>query len=460
VRVPRVQVFLDPGARAPPEAAPEDVPDTRMRIAYLTADFGIPVLGTKGASAHVRGLVNALMAEGHEVFVLASNIGEESSESFPLRHVPVGTTLAEVFDALQKEELCRGTRLAKDLRNVLYSLSLEMQGRLLLEDFAPDLIYERHCLFATAGRELSRYFGVPLILEVNAPLVLEQQKMRGLSLPLVARTAERLVLESADHVVVVSEMLRRYLAGLGVPADRLSVIPNAADPDLFRPAAGRSAIRRALGWDRCCVIGFVGSMKPWHGVEILIEVLGRLGGAASPYRLLLVGAGPQLELLQTMVTRMGLGDAVHTPGAVSHGRIPEFLHAMDLAVAPYAADADEYFSPVKLFEYMAAGLPVVAARLGQVSDVIEPGRTGWLYTPGDAGELVSLIERLATDRALARRAGAAAREQVVSDFSWRLNARRVLAIAERLCARRHGEPGEGVRSRQASLESPQLQPAE
>jgi glycosyltransferase involved in cell wall biosynthesis len=407
-----------------------------MRIAYLTADFGIPVLGTKGASAHVRELVRALQAEGHEVVVLASNIGDESSEILPLRQVSFGGVLADVYDALQKEELCQGTRLAKDLRNLLYALNLELQGRPLLEQFGADVIYERHSLFATAGRELARHFDIPLILEVNAPLVLEQQKMRGLSLPLVARAAERLVLSSADHVVVVSEALRSYMTDQGVSPDRLSVMPNGADPDLFSPAVAPSPLRRALGWDQHFVVGFVGSMKPWHGVDVLLQALQLLGGAASPYRALLVGTGPELRNLQALVDRLELADAVYMPGAVSHDQVPDFLRATDLAVATYAADADEYFSPVKLFEYMAMGLPVVAARLGQVSQVIEPGRTGWLYPPGDAVALAETMRRVALDADLRHRVGAAARERVVSGYTWRHNARRILGLAEDLIAKR------------------------
>jgi glycosyltransferase involved in cell wall biosynthesis len=418
-----------------------------MRIAYLTADFGVPVLGTKGASAHVRGLVTALQAEGHEVFVLASNIGDEASEFFPLLQVPFGSTVMELLDSLKNEEVCQGTRLAKDLRNLLYSLSLELQGRLMLQEFGPDVIYERHCLFSTAGRELAQYFKIPLILEVNAPLVLEQQKMRGLSLPLVARTAERLVLAGADHVVVVSQKLRKYMADLGVSPDRLSVIPNAADPDLFGPAAKASPLRQSLGWENKFVVGFVGSMKPWHGVDVLLQALSLLGGAASPFRLLLVGSGPEQENLQAQAERMGLSDAVHMPGAIPHHRVPECLHAMDLTVAAYAADADEYFSPVKLFEYMAMALPVVAARLGQVSDVIEPERTGWLYTPGDASELAGLILRLSTEPELCHTVGTAARERVMNEYTWRHNALRVLGIAEDLIANRQpAARGAGTRA--------------
>jgi glycosyltransferase involved in cell wall biosynthesis len=406
-----------------------------MRIAYLTADFGIPVLGTKGASAHVRGLVKALQDEGHEVFVLTSNIGDESSGNFPLRQVGFDGALTELYEALQQEGVCQGTRLAKDLRNLLYGVTLELQGRLLLDAFAPDLIYERHCLFTTAGRELARYFNVPLLLEVNAPLILEQQKMRGLALPLVAKTAERLVLQSADHVFVVSQMLRQYMTDLGVASERVSVIPNAADPDHFSPQ-GPSPVRQALGWDGRFVFGFAGSMKPWHGVDVLLDVLHLLGGAAGPFRLLLVGAGPELENLRLRAAQLGVSDAVHMTGAVPHQHVPDYLRAMDLAVAPYAPEADEYFSPVKLFEYMAMALPAVAARLGQVVHVIEPEQTGWLYTPGDARELAGLIQRLANDHELRRSVGAAARDRVLNEYTWRHNARRVVGIAEDVIASR------------------------
>ncbi len=412
-----------------------------MRIAYLTADFGIPVLGTKGASAHVRGLVKALQEEGHEVFVLASNIGDdESGEHFLMRQVAFGSALTEVHDALQNEQICQGTRLAKDLRNILYGLSLEIQGRLLLEAFAPDFIYERHCLFTTAGRELARYFNIPLLLEVNAPLVLEQQKMRGLSLPLVARTAERLVLESSDHVFVVSQALRQYMTELGVSGEKVSVIPNAADPDLFGPLLEPSKIRHTLGWDDRFVIGFVGSMKPWHGVDVLLHAMRMLGGSNSPFRLLLVGSGPELDNLRARSAEMGLADVVHMSGSVPHQQVPDYLRAMDVAVAPYAPDADEYFSPVKLFEYMAMALPVIAARLGQVSEVIEPERTGWLFRPGDAFELAGLIGRVASERELCRTVGLAARERVMNEYTWRHNARRVIAVAEDVIATRRPVP--------------------
>jgi glycosyltransferase involved in cell wall biosynthesis len=407
-----------------------------VRIAYLTADFGVPVLGTKGASAHVRGLVEALRTEGHDVFVLAADIGKGSPASFPIREVPFSSVAPTLYETLQQEEICQGTRLAKDLRNLLYASNLELEGRATLEELEPDLIYERHCLFSTAGLGLSRHFQIPLLLEVNAPLVIEQQQMRGLSLPLVARAAERLVLTGADHVITVSQVLAGHAMRIGVASDRVSVVPNAADPNFFRPADDASPLRQQLGWGDRFVFGFVGSMKPWHGVETLLQALQLVGGCDSRFRLLLVGSGPQFADLQHETERLGLAGAVHMTGAVPHHAVPSLLRAMDAAVASSAADAADYFSPVKLFEYMAMALPVVAARVGQACEVIEDGRTGWLYPAGDAGALAEVIRRLATDRNECRRVGAAARATVLQQYTWRHNARRVVGIAESLIATR------------------------
>jgi glycosyltransferase involved in cell wall biosynthesis len=177
-------------------------------------------------------------------------------------------------------------------------------------------------------------------------------------------------------------------------------------------------------------------MKPWHGVDVLLQAMRMLGGSNSPFRLLLVGAGPELDNLRAQADQMGLTDVVHLSGAVPHQQVPDYLRAMDVAVAPYAPDADEYFSPVKLFEYMAMALPVIAARLGQVSEVIEPERTGWLFRPGDAFELAGLIGRVASERELRRSVGLAARQRVMNEYTWRHNARRVITVAEDVIAAR------------------------
>jgi glycosyltransferase involved in cell wall biosynthesis len=404
-----------------------------MRIAYLSTDFGVPVLGTKGASVHVRRVIGALAKRGHELLFLTPDPGTGPAEPPACRvaALPFTELPAALHEELKGEELCRDNRLSKDLRNLFYSIGLEAQARPLLEEFRPDFLYERYALFGTAGLQLARSLGIPLLLEVNAPLVEEQREQRGLSLPLVATKAQRLVFAGADELLVVSRWLEGYAREHGAPPGRISVVPNAADAELFRPQAGPSEIRRRLGWEDRIVLGFVGAMKSWHGVNTLVDTLQRLGAPAGPFRLLLVGDGPELPRIRERVRAAGLDGAVHVAGAVPHGEVPAWLGAADFAMVPYGAGAAPYFSPVKLFEYMAMGVAVVASRHGQTEEVIEHGRTGWLYSASDPEEPAATIRRLAEDRPAALRTGAAARELVLQRYTWDRNAEQVERLAQR-----------------------------
>jgi len=409
-----------------------------MRIAYLTSDFGVPVLGSKGASVHVRRLVSALAERGHELLVLTPNRGSGADETLPaqLEELPFDGAAARLHEALRAEALCQDNRLAKDLRNLFYSLLLESRAGERLTRFAPDFVYERYTLFNTAGVELARRLDVPLVLEVNAPLVDEQREQRGLSLPLVAEESQRWIFAHADELVVVSRWLQDYVVAHGAAAERVTVVPNAADPELFHPRAEPSALRRRLGWDARTVLGFVGAMKPWHGVDTLVRALQELDAPRSAFRLLLVGDGPELAATRARVEALGLGEAVHFAGAVPHREIPDWLAAVDIALAPYAAAAPGYFSPVKLFEYMSMGMAVVAARLGQTQEVLEHGRTGWLYDADERGEPAATLRRLAREPEARAAAGKAARARVLAEHTWERNAQRVEHLAARALQRR------------------------
>jgi glycosyltransferase involved in cell wall biosynthesis len=413
-----------------------------VRIAYLSTDFGVPVLGTKGASVHLRKLVEALASRGHEVVVLSPTPGTGTSAPIPFRIVPLpfGEIPALLQERLKAEPIASGNRLPQDLRNLFYSLWVEGRALPLLEELRPDFLYERYALFGTAGLELAARLRVPLLLEVNAPLVEEQREQRGLSLPGVASASQRLVFGRADELIVVSRWLEDYAVAEGADRGRVTVMPNAADAGHFRPRPGPSEIRRRLGWEDRIVLGFLGAMKSWHGVPGLVGTLKELGAPASPFRLLLVGDGPALPEVRRRVHEEGLDEAVHMPGAVPHDEAPAWLAAVDVALVPSDASAAPYFSPVKLFEYMAMGLPVVAARRGQTEEIVEHGRTGWLYSPEERGEPAATIRWLAGHRPAATQAGAAAREKVLARHTWERNAERVEEIARRSIARRASSP--------------------
>lgn len=416
-----------------------------MRIAYLTSDFGVPVLGSKGASVHVRRLVSALAERGHELLVLTPNRGSGANENLrgELVEIHLDGVLARLHGVIGDEEIARDNRLSKDLRNLFYSLVLESRAGERLSAFAPDFLYERFTLLNTSGVELARRLGVPLVLEVNAPIVEEHREQRGLTLRLTAEVAQRWNFEHADEIVVVSRWLEEYVVEHGAARERVTVVPNAADPELFRPHEGPSAVRRRLGWDGETVLGYVGAMKSWHGVDTLLTALKELGAPEEPFRLLLVGEGSQFASVKARAHALGLDGAVHFTGAVPHREIPEWLSAVDIAVAPYAAGAPAYFSPVKLFEYMAMALPVVCARLGQTEEIVAHERTGWLYDADQPGALSALVQRLAREPESRRTVGAAGRERVLAEHTWQKNAEVVERLVERAKARRGAHTARG-----------------
>jgi glycosyltransferase involved in cell wall biosynthesis len=237
---------------------------------------------------------------------------------------------------------------------------------------------------------------------------------------------ERLNLDAAARIFVVSEVERRNLEGRGVDSRKIVVNPNGVDVERFRPGVGGADVRRELQIDEDEVVaGFVGTFGPWHGVEKLAEAIKRIP-ADLRVRFLLVGSGS----LHAEVERL-LADEkrVIFTGAVAHERVAKLLDACDILVAPHVplADGSEFFgSPTKIFEYMAMGKGIVASRLGQIGEVLVDGETALLVEPGHVGELASAILKLVESEELRKRLGAKAREVAEREHTWKRNAQRVL----------------------------------
>ncbi|MCI0694735.1 glycosyltransferase family 4 protein [candidate division KSB1 bacterium] len=451
-----------------------------MNIAYISADFGVPIFGYKGASVHVREMVAALRQAGHAVWVISPAIEEREMERLGERvkgregewvkgrispHLPLSHSSSlrvshaireeaqvaffpvhpsqerhcQLFKALDDLDkfLGKKTRLAPELRNLSYNLALYERARDYLLLCNVDFIYERYSLFGFAGIRLARELEVPHILEVNAPLAYEQEKMRGLETKELARETERRIFCESDRVIAVSGRLQEYAVSRGVPESRIHVLPNAVDPQRFaplRPAAQQrdKTVRAQYQLEDKHVIGFVGSLKPWHGTETLFEAFRRLHATAANTHLLIVGDGPGREELEKYAHTHALDGAVTFTGNVSYDDIPQYLAAMDIAVAPYVANENFYYSPIKIFEYMAMGKPVVAGSIGQVEEVIADGETGLLFEPGNIGQLAAALAKLVEDSQLCRRLGEKARTWVLQERTWENNARRVIAIANEL----------------------------
>jgi glycosyltransferase involved in cell wall biosynthesis len=372
-----------------------------MRILYSHR-----IQSRDGQSVHVEELIGALRQLGHEVLVVGpgfydkADFGGESGLVSMIRS--------------------RLPRAVGELAELAYNLPAYRRLRMACRRFQPDLIYERYNLYHLAGTLLARRTGVALFLEVNAPLADERSQHGGLGLPRLAHRLERFVWRSADRVLAVTSVLKDVIAANGVPSARIEVVPNGIEPTRFAnlPEPERG--------DDTVVLGFVGFVRDWHGLDAVISAMA--ADRSGPLiRLEVVGDGPALASLQQQAAALGIADRVHFTGLVGHEAIPEMVAGFDIALQPRVV---AYASPLKLFEYMAAGKAIVAPDQPNIREVLSDGETALLFDAAEAGAMWRAISRLAADATLRGTLGAGARAAIGRrDYTWRGNAERIIRWA-------------------------------
>ncbi len=369
-----------------------------MRILYSHR-----IQSRDGQSLHIEAMVAAFRALGHEVVVVGpwryqrANFGHESRM--------LGVVRARLPPRI-------GT-----LAELAYNLPAFWRLHRAARRFQPDLIYERYNLFYLGGAWLARRSGVKLFLEVNAPLAQERARFGRLGLPGLARRLEEFVWRSADKVLAVTGVLKRIIMQAGVPAPRIEVVPNGIDPTEFADASRCSARHERT------VLGFVGFVRDWHGLDSVIAAMAE-ARSSTPMELVVVGDGPARADLEAQSAALGLADRVRFTGLRPREQVPELIAGFDIALQPRAV---EYASPLKVFEYMAAGRAIVAPDQANIREILTHGQTALLFDPAQPGAMWQAVARLAGDAALRERLGKAAAAEIVRrDYTWLGNARRVI----------------------------------
>jgi glycosyltransferase involved in cell wall biosynthesis len=384
-----------------------------VRIAILCSDLGVRIPGEKGASLHLAAVAKALRRAGHDVMLIAV-----------AGHGPPPAGLeTQLF-----EHPGRTSGLRRELRKLAFVERMARDARGRLGAFAPHVVYERLSLFGTAGVRLAAGTGALFAVEVNALIAEEESRWRGLKLAGPARRRERRVLSGAELRVAVSEELARRVRL--IPGGETAVVSNGVDAAAFAQLPGRIGARRALGLpEDAPAVGFLGSFRPWHGLEIAIEALRELPSGL----LLIAGDGEIRPALEARAIEAGVADRVRWLGWVRHQQVPRFLATLDVAILPYPALRDFAFSPLKLYEYLAAGVPVVASDVGQVREALDGGRLGTLVRPGDAGALAEGIRTVLANRERSRALAAVARKRALKEHSWDERVQRLAQLfADRL----------------------------
>ena len=371
-----------------------------MRIAYVTVDPGIPVFGTKGASVHIQEVVRELIRRGHDVTVHTTRAGRDIPDD--LAGLKVIETRIEADDPAARERAQQ-------------EVSARIAARIIAD--GADLVYERYSLFSTALAEVTDATGAVGVLEVNAPLIEEQRTHRVLVDEEAAGNALARQVAAATATIAVSDPVRDWVRER-TGSDRVHTVPNGVSITRIVPRP------EEIGDP---VVTFVGTLKPWHGVA---DLLAAAAFAKRPWKLRIIGDGPERAALEEQAA--GLGIEVDFRGAVAPADMPGQLAGSAIGVAPYpdlGGEQQQYFSPLKVYEYLAAGLPVVASAVGQLPQIL--GELGTLVPPSDPAALAAAIDDLAADPVLRGELGWRGRVQAEEKHSWAGAVDHILDLAGR-----------------------------
>ncbi len=364
-----------------------------------------------GQYVHIEEMIGALRAQGHEVIIVAPPSAE--TESF-------GSDAGAV--ALLKRYL---PKWFYELMELGYSLVAYRRLAKAVREHKPDCIYERYNLFLPAGVWLARKYKLPLLLEINAPILEERSRYDGLSLTRLARWSQAYAWRNADVVLPVTRVLGDIVASYGVPEERIVVIPNGINGERFGGVPDVEAAKRALGLEGNLVLGFTGFVRDWHGLDKVVDLIAG-DPPESRRHLLVVGDGPARAALEQQARDLGISNRVTFTGIVGRDDVARHVAAFDIALQPAVV---AYASPLKLFEYLALGKAIIGPAQPNIEEILVQDQNAVLFDPDSTASMAAAVDRLCTDRALRERVAANARATITEQkLTWHENALRVVSL--------------------------------
>jgi glycosyltransferase involved in cell wall biosynthesis len=380
-------------------------------------------MGRSSQAMHIRSLVEALRAGGHEVTIV-SPPGVDPLKSAGMMPFLRKADRARGFQRIWKYISCECPQFLFEIFELLYNLFLPFRLLPVLWRQPDAVLYERHAYFMFMGVLLGKWLKRPVMLEVNE--LAGFTRARGLILERLVRSIDAWVFSRADHILCVSRVLSDEAELRGAGSERVHVLPNAIDPNRFRSPEPGQSLRARLGLAGSIVIGHVGLFYRWDRLDVLIETAKSIRDRHPEIKVLLVGDGPEMGNLRRVAFRLGMEKEVIFSGPVPRDEVPAYIDAMDICVLP---DSNAFGSPIALFEFMAMGKPCVVPDLGPMRDVIHDNTTGILFPHGNYIALRESLLRLVEDSTLRNQVGAQAKQIVFERHTWSANARFVVQLA-------------------------------
>lgn len=390
-----------------------------MKILYYSPHPHLNLQDFSGYGTHMREMIGAFRSLGHEVLPVIAGGTEKNRK---VKNTHIGYSLKKILPGYLRETIKDFLLLQKDKQ-------LEQSLLQQVELFQPDLIYERGAYLQLSGCNAARKSGVRHVVEINAPLTDEKNMLQGKSL--FSRESDKMekeLIAAADKILVVSSRLKEYYTSkFNGSGEKFLVVPNAVNLRLVKPDDGLvNDIRSRFNLQGKMVIGFVGSIFKYHGVDILIDAFNEIASKAKDIQLMIVGDGEISGELKLLAENYNISDKVIFTGNVKPSETFSFIEVFDIAVLPRTK---EYMSPIKIFEYGSLGKAIVAADVSSVRDVMTHGVHGILVQPGKKA-LAEGILQLINDSSLRKTAGENFRKKILSEHTWEKMARKILSSVQ------------------------------
>lgn len=395
-----------------------------MRIIYYSPHPTHDIVSEVGYATHQREVINALKALGHDVLPIIMG-GTELSNLNPLATDSYSPSKIKV---VLKKIVPRF--LWTSFNNFKLRLHDKNAGKRLEENiigFKPDLIYERSEYLQDSGALMASKYKIKYFLEVNAPFVEEMRSFEGYSLyEGKAHGIEKFKLKKADKVIAVSTALADFLVErYGCGKEKIFVQPNCINPSKIHfDSNQKEHIVRNLGIEGKKVIGFVGSMFPYHGVDMLIRAFSDVCKKRSDVCLLIVGDGIILNDMKALTDQLGIRNDVVFTGKIPHSQVFDYIAAMDICIM---AKSNWYGSPVKIFEYGLMSKPIIAPDTAPVRDVMIDGVDAVVIDENEASLATSIL-RILEDRSFSNNIASTFHDKVLDRYTWDHAAKNIIEL--------------------------------
>lgn len=442
-----------------------------MKIGYINIRSPNPKKGTTGRTVHIQEVCRAWQKMGHEVFIITGsplsiavdvkiyNLSVPTPLSFDRLRQKITSIPSSVYRKIKgrniasintKKERKLSTNISqnnfkklswsprvlyRDIVQIIneyqYDTFVYKNSKEIIETEKPDFLYQRLIFGELSGIKLAEEYEMPIVMEINSSNTFRNEWTNDHTcfFEIVKRMVENKLCQKADAVVVVTPYVKDYFVKQNISLDKIFVNPNGVDLDCYyQNDSLRQKIRNQYDLDDKILVGFLGNFRPWHDVSTLIHSAKIVLSKAPKAHFFLVGDGPLRHQIEEITNATGMGRCVTFTGNIPNEEVQGYINAMDIAVAPIPKGPYFHGSPIKIFEYLAVGKPLIVSRFPVIESIITDHKNGILVEPGDRMQLADAILELISNRELKERLGKEGRRTVEKNHTWAENAARIVDI--------------------------------